>query len=1174
MKQKLHSSGIFKYFQIFFLLLFTSISAQDLDNKGRDFIFGFLPNLSGPTIELHLTADANTMVTINYPVNSPTFTTTVAVNPGNVTIVSLPAASAQGWTAGSVQNNAVRAFADDEFVCYMINRSSATSDAALALPVDVMNNEYIVMTYNSTIVAQDRSEFVVVAGFDNTTVTITPKQNLAGGFAAGTPFDITLDKGEGFLAQGTTNGAAGDLTGTIITSDKPVGMTNGNLCTNVPPNVTFCDHIFEVAQPVQTWGSEIYVANLPNRPGGTIYRVAASQDNTTIMMDGALLATIDRGEFVETDMIDGSHVFSGDKPIYVAQYMTGDSNPDADQGDPAMGNMIPSEQYLNAYTFSTVGANQFVKNFVTIIARNTDVGSLQLDGAAIPAGEFSPIAGTVFSSTVQEITSGTHTTASINGHGITVEGINNFDSYIYPGGARFKFINPVGDANPPICTIEILRDAALGSARDNRPSEDTNNNDVLDPGEDLNSNGLIDEDTGIFFVVLEPGSVNLQLDVDPFVPGAGIVNYQVSLIDPNLPGNGTVTATDGAGNTCSEDIQLGEPIELEGQSFIAVMLGKNEVPPVDVDASGGGMFILNETQDSLFFWIRICELTCPFTAAHFHNGAAGVNGPVVKTLTPLFVQEGESYVAQGVWTSSDAEPLTPALVAELLNGNIYVNAHTTGFPTGEIRGQLTWNEPVELYANLDGAQEVPPVITPGSGEGSFILKGDGTELEYEVMVENLSADISASHFHRAPFGTAGPVVRGIDFVGNTSTGTWKNTDAQPLTPSLVADLLGCWIYVNVHTPNNPAGEIRGQLFKTKEVEQSYMTIWAAKSNEAQDNSVFSFYNLAEGNEFRKDEGDIIGYIGKKNIVDLTIDIGGNFYFLNNSWTSVLFRINPDEIDFDPSTPLKAKHVGRIRTSEDNLIDVSNIRFIRGKLYAINNENNKLYEVSQFDAMAREIADLSSLESKSAGFTFAADGNVYLLKNVDESRSELWKFDKFPSSQLSLVTEVSALDKLESLTAHPNGKLYAADRKNFYEINLAEKTVGILENHIVEAGGLDFDFNTERHEEPVNTLGFIPLNGLTDVKPFSGIPDTYSLAQNYPNPFNPNTNIRYSLPEAGFVRLNIYNSLGEIVKTLVNENLDAGTYETVFDASGLPSGIYIYKLEAGNFTSSYKMILMK
>src|SRR5690606_31412082 len=139
MKLKLHSSGILKYSMIFCLLLFTSITAQDLDNKGKDFIIGFLPNLSAPTIELHLTADANTMVTINYPVNSPTFTTTVAVAPGNVTIVSLPSSSAQSWIPSTAQNNAVRAFADDEFVCYMINRSTATSDAALALPIDVMN---------------------------------------------------------------------------------------------------------------------------------------------------------------------------------------------------------------------------------------------------------------------------------------------------------------------------------------------------------------------------------------------------------------------------------------------------------------------------------------------------------------------------------------------------------------------------------------------------------------------------------------------------------------------------------------------------------------------------------------------------------------------------------------------------------------------------------------------------------------------------------------------------------------------------------------------------------------------------------------------------------------------------------------------------------------------------
>jgi hypothetical protein len=68
-------------------------------------------------------------------------------------------------------------------------------------------------------------------------------------------------------------------------------------------------------------------------------------------------------------------------------------------------------------------------------------------------------------------------------------------------------------------------------------------------------------------------------------------------------------------------------------------------------------------------------------------------------------------------------------------------------------------------------------------------------------------------------------------------------------------------------------------------------------------------------------------------------------------------------------------------------------------------------------------------------------------------------------------------------------------------------------------------------------------------------------QNYPNPFNPTTNIEYSLPENAEVRLDIYNTIGELVKTLVNQTMEAGYQVISFDASNLPSGTYIYQVKA-------------
>jgi hypothetical protein len=85
---------------------------------------------------------------------------------------------------------------------------------------------------------------------------------------------------------------------------------------------------------------------------------------------------------------------------------------------------------------------------------------------------------------------------------------------------------------------------------------------------------------------------------------------------------------------------------------------------------------------------------------------------------------------------------------------------------------------------------------------------------------------------------------------------------------------------------------------------------------------------------------------------------------------------------------------------------------------------------------------------------------------------------------------------------------------------------------------------------------------------------YSLEQNYPNPFNPTTTIKYQVPEAGNVTLKIYDTLGREVKTLVNETQSSGVYSVEFNASQLASGIYIYKLQSGDFVSVKKLMLMK
>ncbi|NOS84077.1 MAG: T9SS type A sorting domain-containing protein [Ignavibacteria bacterium] len=103
-------------------------------------------------------------------------------------------------------------------------------------------------------------------------------------------------------------------------------------------------------------------------------------------------------------------------------------------------------------------------------------------------------------------------------------------------------------------------------------------------------------------------------------------------------------------------------------------------------------------------------------------------------------------------------------------------------------------------------------------------------------------------------------------------------------------------------------------------------------------------------------------------------------------------------------------------------------------------------------------------------------------------------------------------------------------------------------------------------DTLNVIGIVNIN--------SNIPDNFSLGQNYPNPFNPQTKIKFSIMQTSFAEMKIFDILGREVKTLVNENLKAGEYEVSFNAANLPSGIYFYRLNAGEFMQTKKMVLIK
>jgi len=144
------------------------------------------------------------------------------------------------------------------------------------------------------------------------------------------------------------------------------------------------------------------------------------------------------------------------------------------------------------------------------------------------------------------------------------------------------------------------------------------------------------------------------------------------------------------------------------------------------------------------------------------------------------------------------------------------------------------------------------------------------------------------------------------------------------------------------------------------------------------------------------------------------------------------------------------------------------------------------------------------------------------------------------------------------------------------------TMGYVNGHGTTTEPQDYSFIDNTVEtgtyfyrlKQIDFLGTYEYSDEVEVEVEVNGPLTFSLEQNYPNPFNPSTNINYSVPETGSIKLSIYSVIGEQVAVLVDEIVQAGFNEVTFDASNLPSGAYFYRLQTGSFVETKKMMLLK
>jgi hypothetical protein len=334
------------------------------------------------------------------------------------------------------------------------NACSFSNDASLLLPANAWTGTYRVAArhhfYSSS------GFYAVTASQDNTKVTVAAAPG-GGGVKAGVPGINTSGNGQVVLNAGdvievVTSGNDGiptnpdDVTGTLVTADKPVQVIGGHQCTYIPDGTGYCDHLEESMFPYESLANDYIVAAPLIPTGGTtpkveMVRIVATQPGTTLTYDppqpGAPGAIALAGAWVELASSAKDFKISANQPIMVVQYMEG-QDAGGNAGDPAMSLAVATSQFRKSYLFHA--PTNYETSYVNIIALTGT--TVNLDGAAV-AG-FTPIGATGYSVARKSLSNagtGNHTADSTEGFGISVYGYGQYTSYWYPGGSDLTVLH-------------------------------------------------------------------------------------------------------------------------------------------------------------------------------------------------------------------------------------------------------------------------------------------------------------------------------------------------------------------------------------------------------------------------------------------------------------------------------------------------------------------------------------------------------------------------------------------------------------------------------------------------------------------------------------------------------------------------------------------------------------
>lgn len=435
-------------------------------NNFRDQADNTRARAQGLKLQLFITSSYDAKVTIE--IDGIGYKNTIDVRANTVIPIQLPGRAELSQTE-TPERLAVHITADTAIAVYGLNSRYQTTDTFMGLPITALGTVYRVMGY--TKLASDLlSHFSIVATQDGTTVTITPTTATSSGRPKDRPFTVQLRKGDVYTVSALWQSIGPcDLTGTLISANKPLAVFSGHQCAYVPPKVKSCNHLIEQLPPVSAMGKHYYLGQLKERSKYT-FRVVASEDQTRVFKNSKLVAVLRAGEHYEELNVSDHIQVTADKPILVAQFAQGFENGD-NVGDPMMILVSPTQQFMNSYRFATPINGEW-HHYINVVAPTESIKDVRLNGRRIESSLFTRLGDSRYSIAQVQIPYGTHVIRSEQPFGLYSYGFgygkDAYDAYGNMAGQSFIELAEIPDSLAPMADGRTRRDDFEVIVRDDR----------------------------------------------------------------------------------------------------------------------------------------------------------------------------------------------------------------------------------------------------------------------------------------------------------------------------------------------------------------------------------------------------------------------------------------------------------------------------------------------------------------------------------------------------------------------------------------------------------------------------------------------------------------------------------------------------------------------------------